>query len=93
MSVGRVGHAATLLSSGTVLVSGGVVSIPVKPCPADKPAELYNPATGHFTYTGSTLLCRTGHASVLLNNGRVLLVGGGPMVYPNQDKTMEVYWP
>jgi hypothetical protein len=93
MASKRVSHTATLLASGKVLVTGGVVDIPIKPCPADTPAELYDPATGHFTNTAKTALCRSGHAAVLLNSGRVLLVGGGPMVYPNQDRTMELYWP
>jgi hypothetical protein len=93
MSSKRAGHTATLLGSGKVLVTGGVVDPPVKPCPADTPAELYDPATGHFTNTGKTLLCRAGHHAVRLNTGRVLLVGGGPMVGHDQDKTMELYWP
>lgn len=93
MSSKRAWHTATLLASGKVLVTGGVVDIPVNPCPADKPAELYDPTTGHFSATGRTVLCRSMHASVLLSSGRVLLVGGGPMVGHDQDKTMELYWP
>ena len=93
MSSKRAGHAATLLGSGKVLVTGGVVDPPVTPCPADIPAELYDPATGRFANTGKTILCRSSHHAVRLNTGRVLLVGGGPMVGHDQDKTMELYWP
>jgi hypothetical protein len=93
MTAARAFHTATLLSNGKVLVAGGAVDIPVKPCPADPPAELYDPTTGHFTATGQTLYCRSRHHAVLLSHDHVLLVGGGPMVGSDQDRTMEVYWP
>ena len=39
-------------------------------------AELYNPATGTFTPTGSLNTARYGHTATLLNNGMVLMAGG-----------------
>jgi hypothetical protein len=39
-------------------------------------AELYNPATGTFAYTGSLNHDRTNHSAVLLANGLVLIAGG-----------------
>ncbi len=48
MSVARVGHTATLLRNGQVLVAGGENSTN-----GLSSAELYNPATRKWTLTGS----------------------------------------
>jgi hypothetical protein len=39
-------------------------------------AEIFDPATETFIETGSMLRPRSGHAAVLLDDGRVLLIGG-----------------
>jgi hypothetical protein len=67
----RTGHAATLLQSGKVLITGGVNESATLAS-----ALLYDPATGLFTATGSMVTARSNHTSTLLNDGRVL-VGGG----------------
>ena len=69
---GRVGHTATLLPNGLVLVVGGVNDL------SDHlaSAELYNPSTGTWTPTGSLATGRAGHTATLLPNGQVLVAGG-----------------
>ena len=37
---------------------------------------MYDPATGNFSPVGSMGAPREGHTAILLNDGRVLLVGG-----------------
>src|SRR5205085_2654756 len=65
-------HTATLLNNGMVLIAGGTDGIGG----ALSAAELYNPATGTFTPTGSMTTTRYSHSATLLNNGMVLIVGG-----------------
>jgi hypothetical protein len=66
---------ATLLMDGRVLVVGGN---DVNNLAAVASAELYDPATGKFTLTGPTHVAVEGGVpvlSVLLNSGRVLVIG------------------
>jgi Kelch motif len=77
MGVGRHKHASVLLASGKVLVAGG----------SDNrdwhgeysSAEIYDPATGTFSATGAMSASRfkLPYAAVLLDNGMVLVAGGG----------------
>lgn len=69
---GRVSSTATLLTNGQVLVVGGYD----KDNGALAVAELYNPATGTFSPTGSLNTARYRHTATLLNNGEVLIAGG-----------------
>ena len=79
MSIVRIGHTATLLKNGKVLVTGGG-PFPVQngiPPYALASAELFDPTSGTFTpTTGSMSVGRYGHTATLLNNGTVLVTGG-----------------
>lgn len=79
MTAPRFNHTATLLPDGRVLIAGGntACSIGFSPCLRPDHAELYDPATGTFTATGSmTTVVATG--AVLLPDGKVLIAGYDP---------------
>jgi N-acetylneuraminic acid mutarotase len=62
----RVSHTATLLEDGKVLIAG-----------YNNPAELYDPAANTFLVIGNTIYNHgQGASSTILNNGKVLIVGG-----------------
>jgi hypothetical protein len=63
MTVPRVGHTATLLPDGKVLIAGG----------GSATLELYDPVAGTFTATAMTASATIGSAT-LLPNGTVLLI-------------------
>jgi Kelch motif len=66
MNAARVVHSATLLPTGKVLVAGGGLAS----------AELFDPAAGSWSATGSLNTARRGQTATLLANGKVLVVGG-----------------
>jgi Abnormal spindle-like microcephaly-assoc'd, ASPM-SPD-2-Hydin/Galactose oxidase, central domain len=74
LTIARQYHTATLLSSGMVLITGGVVCTPF--CSTLASAELYDPATRTFRATGTLTAPRDHHTATLLNNGMVLIAGG-----------------
>ncbi len=71
LNTARWGHTVTLLNNGKVLVVGGSGS-----SGALCEAELYDPATGAWTPTGSPSAARMNHTATLLPNGKVLVAGG-----------------
>jgi large repetitive protein len=66
------GRTATLLTNGRVLLVGGEH----EDCGRFADAELYDPATGIFTATGSMTRVRDNHTATLLADGTVLITGG-----------------
>jgi hypothetical protein len=94
MTAPRYRHTATSLQNGEVLVTGGFgSSIDCEDLgePAQSSAELYNPSTGSFKATGSMVMARGGHTATLLQNGKVLIAGGGEL--GGGSKTAELYDP
>ena len=76
MTSARLGHTATVLSNGKILIAGG--SSTVGEGPALSTAEIFDPATGTFVNTGSMGMARTFHTAIQLNDGTVLVAGGDP---------------
>ncbi len=74
----RGGHAASLLASGRVLLTGGATVFSATDIVVLDSAELFDPASGTFVTLPATLgVRRIGHAQVRLDDGTVLLIGGG----------------
>jgi hypothetical protein len=71
----RYNHTATLLSTGKVLIAGGTGQ-PKRSAVKLASSELYDPATGTFSATGSLNAARTQHTAATLQNGKVLAIGG-----------------
>jgi N-acetylneuraminic acid mutarotase len=85
----RVGHTATLLVDGRVLVAG----VSIGPSPVTT-AELYEPGSGIWTATGSMATARVDHTATRLADGRVLVASGhGPGSDPEPLDSAELYDP
>ena len=91
MTANRGGHTATLLADGKVLIAGGADTDPTGTGLAS--AELYDPNTGTFTQTGSMSVGRYLHTATLLQNGKVLIVGGVLTSTSDPVAEAEVYNP
>ncbi len=89
----RTGHTATLLPTGKVLVAGGTNLAEAWATRSLASAELYDPATGIWTPTGSMAVIRYSHTATLLKNGMVLVVGGYTQDSPELLRSAELYDP
>ncbi|OLC77984.1 MAG: hypothetical protein AUH78_03245 [Gemmatimonadetes bacterium 13_1_40CM_4_69_8] len=77
MNFPRLGHAAVLLGNGSVLVIGGArFNNCVEPAVGGS-AEIFDPVAGTWTLTGPLNVPRNSPAAVVLQDGRVLVAGGG----------------
>ena len=70
MNTNRMRHTATLLPDGKVLVAGGNNTTTLNT------AEIYDPATETWSYTGPMITGRYYHTATLLANGKVLIMAG-----------------
>src|SRR5262245_13047661 len=78
MNVGSVESATVVLHDRRVLAIGGAVCGNPE-CSIGEPiatAEIYDPVSGVWTFTGSMNVARADHAAVRLLDGRVLVAGG-----------------
>ncbi|MCX7943162.1 MAG: hypothetical protein N2746_01450 [Deltaproteobacteria bacterium] len=96
MNTSRVFHTATLLKDGRVLIVGGVSTVSLDSCDAEcdgigcKPycrlanaipdAEIYDYKKGEFQKIGKLNIPRALHSATLLEDGRVVIVGGSRRV-------------
>jgi hypothetical protein len=99
----RLGHTATVLADGRVLVAGGeravgILALVVPGVPAGayargRAAELFDPRLGVWTPTGAMAVHRSAPSATLLSDGRVLLAGGYDPEHNTQVATAELYDP
>ena len=92
LSTGRGLATAVLLNNGKVLVAAGIFPVPGSVGLAS--AELYDPASGTWSPTGSLNTARYFQEGILLSDGRVLIAGGMPQgVTVDNFASAEVYDP
>ena len=75
LSQARTAASSTLLADGRVLVVGGLDATKAGREQLDS-AEIFDPNTGEWTEAASTANVNSNHQSILLDDGRVMLVGG-----------------
>ena len=94
LAIARFAHTATLLGDGRVLVVGGIDSGEESRPLAS--AELYDPASGAWSPTRIPGAARAAHVAAPLDDGRVLVAGGGSPfagLYSPSEASVEVYDP
>lgn len=79
MTTARMYEVATLLPNGKILVTGGlyIYKPRLRYAVATATAELFDPATGTWSSAGSMSVARSGHSAIVMQNGKVLVVGAG----------------
>jgi uncharacterized repeat protein (TIGR01451 family) len=90
LGAGRQGHSATLLQDGKVLVTGGrrqFFTSRQSAIPAETSSKIFDPSTHSWLSTGNLGAARCQHASVLLSDGKVMVIGGRP-----SEATAYAHW-
>lgn len=93
LATARAYHTATLLPNGQVLVAGGENILYNNGEETLASAELYDPATGMWTSTGSLATPRSWHTMTLLPSGKVLVTGGATYSPYGVFSSAELYDP
>ena len=73
MNTARLGHTATILTNGKVLVAGGLDASDAVHLNS---SELYDPSLNTWTPISSMNTARAYHTATILTNGKVLVAGG-----------------
>ena len=76
MSVARYHHSATMLNDGSLLIVGGANCSAGVTTTTYASSEIFYPATGMFSITGTLMGMRWGQTATLLSNSQVLITGG-----------------
>jgi large repetitive protein len=98
MTVPRRNHVVTSLRDGRILITGGI-QLRGSGFGAAPATEIYDPLSGTFTAKDLMMRGRWLHTATLLNDGRVLLVGGQPTnctgagCFPEALNTAELFDP
>lgn len=79
----------TVLGDGRVLLAGGIDGFGN----VTRAARLYDPATNRWAKTGSLSIGRAGHTATLMEDGTVLVVGGGVGMEPTGMDSVERFDP
>ena len=90
LTITRVGHSATVLADGRVLIAGGG-SPPFDGGPAAADAFIWDAFRETSTPTGSMITGRGYHSTARLADGRVLFVGGSGAT-PDEPITSTEVW-
>ena len=82
MTATRIGHTATLLANGEVLLTGGYIDWKLGSLPVEigyetmNSAEIYDPISDSFVKTDPMNVTRLWHSATSLPDGSVLIAGG-----------------
>jgi hypothetical protein len=90
--VGRHNHTATLLSDGRVLIIGGIQDY-IEDSPGLESVEIYNPGERAWDIVSPLKAGRVFHTANLLENGKVLVIGGRESRLGNGLVSVEFYDP
>ena len=91
LNTARLNHTATRLDDGRILVVGGFNHITFNDLSS---AEIYDPVTDSWSSAGNLSFARSGvHTATLLQDGRVLVVGGFNHIIIDVLSSAEIYDP
>src|SRR5262249_20281441 len=97
MANSRIDHTASVLASGKVLIAGGTPTIENGTLNTGVGvAELYDPASGTFSNTGTMITPRFGHTATVLPSGQVVIAGGDTQMTSSANSptaSIEIYDP